>query len=115
MRFLGERESRENSPLRCTKFVDRHGARDFRDTPHIRITLSAKRYISIRHSGKAASIRAVVPDMRRRRAEERAGNRRRTASSSVSEFMNRETLVTRGYPVPLLGSMGLTSPYDKIA
>lgn len=29
---------------------------DFRDTPHIRITLSAKRYISIRHSGKAASI-----------------------------------------------------------
>lgn len=38
------------------------------------------------------------------------------AASSVSEFMNGETLVTRGYPgTALLGSMGLTSLYDKIA
>lgn len=106
---------RENCPSRCTRFVDRRLAHDFRDTPHIRIILSAKRYISIKHSGKAASIRAAVPDMR---CGEGAPKKERERNAVVVGIRIHEWGDISYAWLPstaLLGSMGLTSPYDKIA
>lgn len=97
--------------------------RDFSGHP-IYSKFVAPRYISIRHSGRASSIRAAVPDMQagetaccRRKSR---GNERDTVVVIVVVVGIRihewEDISNAWLPyTALLGSMGFTSPYDKIA
>lgn len=110
-----KRVERKLSSTSCHRFVDRHSAHDFRDTTHIRITLSAKSYISIRHSGKAASIRAAVPDMRYGGGAPKKERERDAVVVGIRIHEWGDISYAWLPSTALLGSMGLTSPYDKIA